>query len=63
MVVHCVAGISRSATVVLDFLMTRDGLDFDTALARVKKARRQVQPNPLFERLLKERAVQRHADV
>jgi hypothetical protein len=58
-IVHCVAGISRSATVVLDFLMKRDKLDYDTALARLQKKRYQVAPNALFERLLRQREAER----
>jgi dual specificity MAP kinase phosphatase len=53
--VHCGAGVSRSATVVLDYLMQRDGFTFAAALTRLEKARYCVCPNRLFQRVLKER--------
>lgn len=51
--VHCHAGISRSATVVLFYLMLEHGLTFDEALGRLKTARPQVQPNAGFARHLR----------
>ena len=53
--VHCVAGVSRSAAVLLDYLMTRDTLDFETALARLEQVRYCVCPNPLFQTVLRKR--------
>jgi dual specificity phosphatase 12 len=50
--VHCHAGISRSATVVMIYLMWRDDIGADGALKRLKKVRPQVQPNPGFMRFL-----------
>jgi hypothetical protein len=46
--VNCFAGISRSATIVIDFLMHRDGLDFKTARNRVKAQRMCIKPNAGF---------------
>jgi predicted protein tyrosine phosphatase len=37
--VHCYAGISRSASVVAAFLMARDGLTPAQAMARIRKAK------------------------
>ena len=46
--VHCHAGISRSATVVLLHLMINRGYDLDTAIARLKLVRSFISPNPGF---------------
>ncbi|GJP29007.1 hypothetical protein CLOM_g13 [Closterium sp. NIES-68] len=50
--VHCVAGMSRSATVVIAYLMARKGLSFQEAFAHVKKCRPIAQPNYGFMRQL-----------
>jgi len=55
--VHCAAGVSRSPSVVLDYLMARDGTPFEAALADLQRVRPCVQPNALFRRVLKERVV------
>jgi hypothetical protein len=52
--VHCYAGVSRSALVVVAYLMARDGLSRDAALAVVRLRRPRVQPNPAFMELLLE---------
>ncbi|XP_039037840.1 dual specificity protein phosphatase 1B-like isoform X2 [Hibiscus syriacus] len=44
--VHCFMGISRSATVVIAFLMKKNGMRFSQALEHVKRRRPQVSPNP-----------------
>ena len=46
--VHCAAGISRSASVVVAFLMWRQGLSYEAALARVRDKRPFVLPNRGF---------------
>jgi predicted protein tyrosine phosphatase len=46
--VHCHAGISRSATVVLLHLMVNRSYPLDLALARLRSLRSFVQPNPGF---------------
>lgn len=51
--VHCHAGISRSATVVLIYLMARHGMPLPDALALLKNKRPQVHPNDGFMRILK----------
>jgi atypical dual specificity phosphatase len=46
--VHCSAGISRSPTVVVGYLMKRRGMRLVEALGLVIRARPQVTPNPGF---------------
>lgn len=47
--VHCQAGVSRSATLVAAYLMAQEpGLDVDQAVARVRKVRPQVEPTETF---------------
>ncbi|XP_056148054.1 dual specificity protein phosphatase 19-like [Lampris incognitus] len=46
--VHCNAGVSRSSSIVMGYLMLRDGLSFDDAYRHVKQARPSVCPNPGF---------------
>jgi dual specificity MAP kinase phosphatase len=51
--VHCAQGISRSATIVLMFLMRKYNLSFESALRYLKSQRYVVEPNPGFLRQLK----------
>ncbi len=51
--VHCMAGVSRSASIVVYYLMKDEGLTFDQALARVRKSREFVNPNRGFEKALR----------
>uniref|UniRef100_A0A667XZQ9 Dual specificity phosphatase 19b n=1 Tax=Myripristis murdjan TaxID=586833 RepID=A0A667XZQ9_9TELE len=46
--VHCNAGVSRSSSVVIGYLMLREGLSFSDAYQQVKQARPSVCPNPGF---------------
>ncbi|KAA8583485.1 hypothetical protein FQN60_014693 [Etheostoma spectabile] len=46
--VHCNAGVSRSSSVVIGYLMMREGLLFDDAYSQVKVARPSIRPNPGF---------------
>lgn len=46
--VHCNAGVSRSSSVVVGYLMLREGLTFDDAYSQVKLARPSTRPNPGF---------------
>ena len=46
--VHCFAGLSRSATVVLAYLMARHRVRLDTAIEELISVRPAVHPNPGF---------------
>ncbi|ERL88977.1 hypothetical protein D910_06355 [Dendroctonus ponderosae] len=50
--VHCNAGISRSASVVIAYLIIKRNLLFDDAYALVKQARATVKPNDGFMKQL-----------
>ncbi|KAJ0976297.1 hypothetical protein J5N97_018262 [Dioscorea zingiberensis] len=50
--VHCFEGRSRSATVVLAYLMLRKGLTLLQAWDKLKKAHRRAQPNDGFAKAL-----------
>ncbi|XP_063042520.1 dual specificity protein phosphatase 19b [Engraulis encrasicolus] len=51
--VHCNAGVSRSASVAVGYLMSRDALTFQEAFDAVKAARPSTCPNPGFLQQLK----------
>lgn len=51
--VHCAQGVSRSGAVVVDYVMRSQGLDYDAALALVRKGRLVAQPNSAFEAQLR----------
>ncbi|XP_072246426.1 dual specificity protein phosphatase 19-like [Leuresthes tenuis] len=46
--VHCNAGVSRSSSIVIGYLMLREGLLFDDAYSQVKLRRPSIRPNPGF---------------
>lgn len=46
--VHCNAGVSRSASIVIGYLMLREKLSFEDAYSQIKCARPSVRPNPGF---------------
>jgi dual specificity phosphatase 12 len=46
--VHCVAGVSRSATIITAYLMRLKGLRYKAALAMLKRVRPFVTPNDGF---------------
>jgi len=52
--VHCMVGISRSTTIVCAYLMVHLDMDFVDALQHITRCRRQVCPNPSFQKQLKE---------
>lgn len=51
--VHCAAGISRSSSVIIYYLMRHYGYSFDRALKFIKKYHPQTRPNLSFENQLK----------
>eukprot|EP01100_Stratorugosa_tubuloviscum_P015620 TRINITY_DN90_c0_g1_i4.p1 TRINITY_DN90_c0_g1~~TRINITY_DN90_c0_g1_i4.p1 ORF type:complete len:203 (-),score=106.96 TRINITY_DN90_c0_g1_i4:35-643(-) len=51
--VHCNAGISRSASIVIAYLMKKENLTYEQALNQVKAVRSVVKPNINFEMQLK----------
>lgn len=51
--VNCQAGISRSATVVIGYLMHTRGISFDAAYSMVRKRRPIINPNKGFVNMLK----------
>src|SRR5262249_27033686 len=51
--VHCHAGISRSATVIILAVMLLENRDFDTAFRQVRQIRKICEPNPGFRHFLK----------
>lgn len=60
--VHCYAGVSRSTTCIIAYLMDTHGLSADDALAQVRKGRPEANPNEGFwiqlknyEKVLEER--------
>ncbi|XP_049976435.1 dual specificity protein phosphatase 19 isoform X2 [Alexandromys fortis] len=46
--VHCNAGVSRAAAIVIGFLMTFEEMEFTRALSLVKSARPSICPNSGF---------------
>ncbi|XP_065359713.1 dual specificity protein phosphatase 19 [Calliphora vicina] len=52
--VHCNAGVSRSASIVIAYLMQFHEMDFETAYKQVKTQRECIQPNAGFLKELKE---------
>lgn len=54
--VHCMAGISRSATIAAAHLILERGIDAPAALAILRRHRRCIGPNAAFRRQLKDLA-------
>lgn len=52
--VHCAAGISRSASIVVYYLMRKNGMGYDQALKHLRDARPIVSPNQWYERQLRD---------
>jgi protein-tyrosine phosphatase len=50
--VHCWQGMSRSATIVLAYVMKEKGLTFDQAYTLVQQARPMIRPNDGFVKQL-----------
>ncbi|XP_067009394.2 dual specificity protein phosphatase MPK-4 [Anabrus simplex] len=51
--VHCYFGVSRSATIVIAYIMKKHNLSYEEAFQRVKERRRFVGPNPGFQSQLR----------
>ena len=51
--VHCVAGVSRSASVVIAYLMWKNKMNFESAFRIVRQGRPIVEPNSNFVNQLK----------
>ena len=51
--VHCEGGISRSASIIVAVLMLGASLDYDAALAFLRRSRRLATPNPGFDAALR----------
>ncbi|XP_038606164.1 dual specificity protein phosphatase 15 [Tachyglossus aculeatus] len=51
--VHCMAGVSRSATVVTAYIMAVSGLGWEEALEAVRGVRPSADPNPGFREQLR----------
>jgi protein-tyrosine phosphatase len=52
-IVHCYAGISRSVSTVLAYLMIYKGLMYQQAYDLVKKGRPELNPHPVYVKILK----------
>lgn len=52
--VHCVAGVSRSSTVCIGYIMWKEQLDYETAHRRVHSVRPWICPNEGFRKQLQE---------
>jgi protein-tyrosine phosphatase len=50
--VHCAAGISRSSTAVLSYLMSKKGVGFEDGKKKLRAARSQINPHPALVRSL-----------
>jgi dual specificity MAP kinase phosphatase len=50
--VHCFAGVSRSSTIVIAYLILKRGMSYQDALNFVVKKRSIVRPNPGFAKTL-----------
>lgn len=51
--VHCTAGVSRSGTIVLNYLMTEHSMRIDEALEFAREKRKIINPNTGFIKQLK----------
>ena len=51
--VYCRQGVSRSATIVISYLINRCNISYETALKYVKERRSKAQPNKGFVEQLK----------
>ena len=64
--VHCAAGASRSATVVIAYIMWIKKMPFKEALEFVHKKRQIVRPNPAFKdqlELFEKELIEKNYDI
>lgn len=59
--VHCMAGRSRSASIVIAYCMRVFGIGYDEALAKVKSVRPVIQPNTGFVQQLRQLEESQHS--
>lgn len=52
--VHCHAGVSRSAAIVIAYVMKKYGLNFEAGFEFVRRRRVRIRPNENFRARLKE---------
>lgn len=52
--VHCHAGVSRSSTIIIAYLIEYEKMSFEKALEHCKLQREKINPNPGFQKQLKE---------
>lgn len=61
--VVCTAGISRSAAIVMSYLIKERKMPYQMAYTHVKQARYFIQPNPGFVRILQNYAAQHSCEL
>ncbi|XP_067143988.1 dual specificity protein phosphatase 19-like [Centruroides vittatus] len=61
--VHCNAGVSRAATIVIGYLMSRQKMTLKEAYQCVKNARSSIKPNNGFMKQLKEYETELYSNV
>ena len=52
--IHCYAGISRSGSILIGYLMKKNKISYDTAYNSVKKIYSKIFPNENFQKQLRE---------
>lgn len=60
--VHCAAGKSRSASIIIYYMMKKYSMNFETALSNLRKARSIVNPNDIYKSQLKDAQLQIEAE-
>lgn len=56
--IHCAAGVSRSASIAVAYFMAKYNLSYESALENVRKGRGCAYPNEGFERQLRQMNVE-----
>lgn len=60
--VHCIAGRSRSVSILIAYLMMKQGYSFDDALSLIQNKNNEANPNDGFRNLLKTLLVSEDVD-